>query len=280
MKLGVTVSTYSSKFGPIVFRDGDIAKDVKVIKELGFDGVDLFIDRKSDNEIDELRTLFEGEGIEIAMYIAIFLSEIGLNLSCADEAKRKEYVMEYKNQIMLAQRIGAKRMPVGFIRGAKAENDNMDNCLDRLAKSLDELCDFASNKGIKLCLEPINRYEINTLNNVDECMDFIERYNLNKLGLLLDAFHMNIEEASIEGSILKAGKYIEHFHSPDSHRLATGTGHLNYNSILKTLKKVNYTGYLMVEAFPKPDAYNCAAQSIKFLKGKLSTLEIDGHKEL
>lgn len=273
MKLGITMSTYPSKFGPIVFRDGDIFKNIKTVKELGYDGVDLFADRKSYNEIEALRNAFEAEGIEIAMYLAIFLAEMGLNISCKDEEKRKEYVNEYKGQIEIAKRIGAKRMPVGFIRGGKADDETMDSCLERMAKSLYELCDFAKGKGVKLCLEPINRYEINTLNNVDECIEFVEKYGLDELGLLLDAFHMNIEDVSIEGSIKKAGKRLEHFHSPDSNRLAVGWGHLDYDNILKALDETGYGGYLMVEAFPKPDALSCAVQSAKFFREKVPSLK-------
>lgn len=273
MKLGITLSTYPSKFGPIVFKEGDVFKDIKTIKKLEYDGVDLFTNRKTDQEIDELKRAFENEGIEIAMYLAIFLAEMGLNLSCSDEEKRKKFVKEYKGQIEIARRIGTKRMSVGLMRGAKGDSESMEACLDRLAKSLGELCSFASNKGIKLCLEPINRYEINTLNSVDSSIEFIEKYSLDELGLLLDAFHMNIEDASIEGSIQKAGKRIEHFHSPDSNRLAAGWGHLDYDSILKALIKENYDGYLTIEAFPKPDALSCAVQSAKYFREKLISIK-------
>ena len=103
--------------------------------------------------------------------------------------------------------------------------------------------------------------------------EFVEKYGLDELGLLLDAFHMNIEDVSIEGSIKKAGKRLEHFHSPDSNRLAVGWGHLDYDNILKALDETGYGGYLMVEAFPKPDALSCAVQSAKFFREKVPSLK-------
>jgi 5-keto-L-gluconate epimerase len=273
MKLGVTVSAYATKFGPIVFRGSDIIKNIETIKMLGYEGVDLFADRRSDAEIDALRRAFEDNKIEVAMYLTIFLAEAGLNLSCKDHEKRKGYIKDYKEQIEKAHRLGTKRMPIGFIRGAMADDDTISDNLARLAASLDELCSFADNQDITLCLEPMNRYEINTLNNVDQSLEFIDKYRLDKLGLLLDTFHMNIEEPSIETSIRNAGNKIVHFHSPDSNRLAAGSGHLNYDSILKTLKATGYNGYLILEAFPQPDPITCASMSASFLRRKLAEVE-------
>ena len=273
MKLGVTVSAYDTKFGPIVFRGPNIVKSIITIKKLGYDGVDLFADRRSDKEIEALRRAFEDNKIEVAMYLTIFLAEAGLNLSCKDYEKRKGYIKDYKEQIDKAHLLGTKRMPIGFIRGARAEDDSDTEYLARLAASLDELCSFADNKDITLCLEPMNRYEINTLNSVDQSLEFIDKYQLDKLGLLLDTFHMNIEDASIEASIRNAGNKIAHFHSPDSNRLAAGSGHLNYDSILKVLKATGYNGYLTLEAFPQPDPITCATMSASFLRRKLTELE-------
>lgn len=274
MKLGVTVSAYAAKFGPIVFRDPDIVKSIETIKKLGYDGVDLYMNRRSDEEIETLRCKFEENKLEVASYVPIFLSEGGLNLSCRDSEKREKYIQELEEQIGKAQRIGTKRIPIGFSRGAKAEDENIFDNLARLASTLDELCAFAEVKDITLCLEPINRYEINTLNTVEQSLEFIEKYHLDKLGLLLDLFHMNIEDTSIEGAILQAGNKIAHVHAPDSNRLAAGSGHLNYENILKALDATGYSGYLVLEAFPMPDAISCASMNASFIRQKLAELEV------
>ena len=83
MKLGITISSYATQFGPIVFRDLDILKSIETIKMLGYDGVDFFADRRSDSQIDTLRCDFEENQIEVVMYLTIFLAESGLNLSWA-----------------------------------------------------------------------------------------------------------------------------------------------------------------------------------------------------
>ncbi|HDH06822.1 MAG TPA: sugar phosphate isomerase/epimerase, partial [Thermoproteales archaeon] len=76
--------------------------------------------------------------------------------------------------------------------------------------------------------------------------------NSPSLKLLLDTFHMNIEEPLIEESIKKAGKKIGHFHVADSNRLAPGMGHLDFKSIIGSLKETGYEGFLSAEVIIKP----------------------------
>lgn len=270
MKLGVAVSTYASQFGPIVFRDGALGDNLTTIRTLGYHGVDLFVDYRTDAQLDALRAQFDENNLEVAMYIAIFLAEQGVNLSAQDEQERLESVAAYKQQIINAQRLGSGLMPVGFLRGKRADDDPLEAYYERLAASLKELCDFAVDYDVTVCVEPINRYEINTLNSVEQSLDFITRYGLDDLGLLLDAFHMNIEDRSLTGSILAAGDKIAHFHAPDSNRYAAGTGHLDFPALVDALTQVNYAGYLTLEAFPEPDAETCASTHIEFLKQTLT----------
>ena len=272
MKLGITLSTFPMKNSPVVFCDGLLSKNLSVIKDLGYQGVDLFTDSKSVQEIDELRLIMSDHGLEVAMYIAIFLSEQGVTLSCPNEKKRQKYIDLYRRELEKAHRVGTRLMPVGYLRGVKPTDQTVDDYYTRLADSLKILCEEASSLGITICLEPINRYEINTLNQIDICLDFIRDYQLNHLGLLLNSFHMNIEEASIENSIINAGERVKHFHAPDSNRLAAGDGHLDYDRILQALHTIRYDGYLMLEAFPVPDAISCARTNVDYLNTKLVDL--------
>ena len=268
MKLGITTSTFPDTSGPIVFR-GQLEQHLPAIAELGYSGIDLFVRWLEDADIDRINEQLDNAHLEVAMFVAIFLSQMGVNLSVNDNNDRRKYVAAYKDQIRKGSRLGARLMPIGYLRGARADDDPLEQYYSRLAESLAELCDFAGSLGVILCLEPINRYEINTLNNVEQCLAFIDQYQLNDLGLLLDTFHMNIEDASIEQAILNAGARTKHVHAPDSNRYAAGSGHLNYPSILNALRQVNYDGYLALEAFPEPDAMTCAINTAVFLKANL-----------
>jgi sugar phosphate isomerase/epimerase len=98
-----------------------------------------------------------------------------------------------------------------------------------------------------------------------EGMRFIEAVNLDNLGLMLDLFHMNIEEPRIEEGLRTAGERLWHVHIADSSRQYPGSGHIPYGPIFATLKEMGYQGYISAELFPLPDADTAAIKTIEFL---------------
>jgi sugar phosphate isomerase/epimerase len=275
MKLGITISTYQTKFGPIIFRDGNLRENIKDMTRLGYRGVDLFTDEKTDQELGELRLMFGDGGVEINTYLAIFLAEKGVKLSEINDKKRLRDVDLYKHEIDNAKKIGANSIALGFIRGGYGEEDSYQACADRLAASLEVLGKHADEQGIIIGLEPINRYELNFINSAIEAVAFMKKYNPPGVGLLLDAFHMNIEDVDINEAIRAASGMISNFHAPGSSRLATGSGHLDYDMIIRSLNETGYDGYLTLEAFAKPDSISCAKESADFLREKISALNLD-----
>jgi sugar phosphate isomerase/epimerase len=94
----------------------------------------------------------------------------------------------------------------------------------------------------------------------------MERLAIPGLKLMPDVFHMNIEDASIEGNLQKYIAHIAYVHFADSNRLAPGWGHLDFGSIVDALHDVGYTGWTSVEILPKPDPDSAARQAIQFLR--------------
>jgi len=268
MKFGISVSTFPTKFGPIVFSGSDIGHNLETIKKLGYDGVDLFIHQLSEGELKDLQEILSSLELEVSLVAAIFLAEQGVNLSHPNPNNRVEAVAKFKRQIETAGFLNTN-MPIGFIRGNKSADESNQSYEKRLADSLRELADYAAKYSVELLLEPINRYEVNTILRVEEAVAFLEKHGLAAIKILPDTFHMNIEEASIEKAFGLAGEKIGHIHITDSNRLAPGQGHLNYDSILGSIKKTGYNGYLTIEAFPVPSAYECAKQGIGYLKQKI-----------
>ncbi|HBL74228.1 MAG: hypothetical protein A2W90_17905 [Bacteroidetes bacterium GWF2_42_66] len=265
MKIGVCISTFPSKSGPIVFSGNNIGENLKVIRELGYDGVDLFSHKLDSFEVDAISETLKTTGLKVAIFAPIWLTENGSFLSERDHDSRIRAIARYKTQIDVASKLGAN-MPLGYSRGNRHEDEPDKMYQVRLAESLKEVTEYADGKGVKLFLEPINRYEMNTFNRVDQALEFITKYKLGSMQLLLDMFHMNIEEKSIEKAIGLAGPMAGHIHIPDSNRLAPGEGHLDYKSIFNSLAKIKYNGFLSIEAFPVPSAYECAKNGIQFLK--------------
>jgi len=139
----------------------------------------------------------------------------------------------------------------------------LQECVAAAAKACPER---ERRKGVRFALEPLNRYETDLIHTVAEGLDLIERVGADNLGLLLDTFHMNIEEPVIEDSIRAAGDRIFHFHVADSNRWHPGAGHLDFKSILDTLFATGYQGYVSGEFMPLPDADTSAERSVAYLR--------------
>ncbi len=139
--------------------------------------------------------------------------------------------------------------------------------MDWLVEALRECCRAAQPFGVRLALEPINRYETSLINNIDQGIELVERIEMENFGLLLDTFHMNIEESQIEDSIHQCGERIFHFHVADSNRWYPGAGHLDFKSILAALAATGFRGWVSGEFLPRPDAQTAAREGIRFLRG-------------
>ena len=109
-------------------------------------------------------------------------------------------------------------------------------------------------------------YETTLINQVAQGLELIETVGADNLGLLLDTFHMNIEEPSIEESICACGERIFHFHVADSNRWYPGAGHLDFRSILRSLLDTGYTGFISGEHRPDPAAEIAAQRGIDYLR--------------
>ena len=123
-------------------------------------------------------------------------------------------------------------------------------------------------------MEPINRYEVNIFNCLKDIADFLLKYESRidpkRIGILADTFHMNIEEPVIEDSLKRYSRLIRHIHFADSNRWPPGYGHIDFKSIMKTLKSTGYNGYISFEMLPMPDPETAAREGIGCIK-KLST---------
>ena len=268
MKYGIALATFQLEFGDfgrIAFHGKDIKENLKVIKQLGYDGIDLFTKQMSDEDLKDIKTTINKLNLEVPLFVAIFLSQQGVNLSDSDEKNRLESIKKFKEQINYASMFGSK-MPLGFIRGNMKKDDLETDYQVRLADSLQQLSEFAEDRGVKIVFEPINHHEVNSFLRVDQSIAFLEKYHLDKLELLIDTYHMNIEESSIEDAIKMASSRIGHVHITDSNGRAPGDGHLDYKAILQALKDVDYEGFLSSESFPLPSSYENGKRGIEHLK--------------
>jgi sugar phosphate isomerase/epimerase len=167
--------------------------------------------------------------------------------------------------VPVAEKMGALII-VGLIRGIGGRCEAADE-RRWMIEGLRHCAGKAADRGVSIAMEPLNRYETTLINTVAEGLSVIEETGANNLGLLLDTFHMNIEEPSIHRSIETCGDRIFHFHVADSNRWYPGAGHLDFSTILKTLLDTGYSGFVSGEFMPDPEASVSASRAIAHLRG-------------
>ena len=264
MKKSIVVSISSTKFSALAFKE-DFEKSIRKVAELGFDGAELAVRNPKDLKVNDVINIIKENNLEVpAIGTGQAYGEEGLSFSDPDEAIRKMAVKRINNQIIFASHFNAQVI-IGLIRGIIKENVDKTEAEEWTIDCLRKCIEFAKEYNIRLTLEPVNRYESNFINTLNEGIEFIKRVGASNLGLLADTFHMNIEEVSIYDSIVQAKDYITHVHFADSNRWAPGCGHIDFKKVIETLKKIDYQGYVSAEILPFPDPDSCARFTAKTL---------------
>jgi D-psicose/D-tagatose/L-ribulose 3-epimerase len=124
--------------------------------------------------------------------------------------------------------------------------------LERSIACVKEISKVAEDYGITYCLEIVNRFEHFLLNTAEEGVAYVDEVGSPNVKLLLDAFHMNIEEDSVGAAITSVGNRLGHFHIGETNRKTPGQGHMPWDEIAQALKKINYQGRVVMEPFVKP----------------------------
>lgn len=231
--------------------DMPLADAIALAASVGFDGVELAIANPLDVDLAGLENTLATYGLDVpALGTGAAYAE-GLSLSHQDPSRREGAVARLKAHVDLAASLGAAVI-VGLVCGRAADGLAREGALACIKECLREVARYAAPRGVRLLLEPLNRYETDLLNTVADARAMVEAAGDN-VGLLIDTFHMNIEEPSIAGSIRDAASRVWHVHVADSNRWAPGYGHLDFQAIVEALHEVGYRGYLSGEMMHRPD---------------------------
>ena len=266
MKHSVVLSTHAATFDAVALKGG-LEVSVAKIAGWGYDGVELAIRDPRLVEAGELERVVSGHGLAVpAIGTGQAWGEEKLSFTSDNASVREAAVERIKSHIPLAARLEAVII-IGLIRGITPSGQIHERSMEYLIEAIRECAAAAGGIGVRLALEPLNRYETDLVHTVAEGLDLVERIGADNFGLLLDTFHMNIEEPMIEDSIRACGDRIFHFHVADSNRWYPGAGHLDFKAILGTLAATGYQGFVSGEFKPLPDADMAAERSIGYLRG-------------
>jgi D-psicose/D-tagatose/L-ribulose 3-epimerase len=253
MQLGVNLWVWEA---PIT--DDVVARRVPQAAEMGFDAVEFPLEEANSFDYGAARDLLDEHDLDAALVVAM-TEDRDLLVDDPDvRANGREYV---RDAIDAADALGSEVVcgPLYSAVGRtwRLEEDERDEPLDLLAEQLTELSEYADDRGITLCVEPLNRFETSFLNTVEQSMEVMDRVDHPACALLLDTFHMNIEEKSLADAIRLAGDDIGHFHACGNDRGAPGNGTIDWDGVAAALDEVGYDEQAVIESFT-PDVESIA----------------------
>jgi len=268
-KTSFATSPKTSSFSPLLFA-GRLNDALRFASETGFDAIEISLCTASDIQPKIFTTALSDYGLSVsAIATGRICLEDGLCLSNPNAKVLSQIKDRLLSIVELAAALKAAVI-IGGVRGKLTGSEAEQNVQRSKAVSvLQECADLASNKGVTMLIEPINRYETNFINSLKDALSLMEDINSPSVKLLLDTFHMNIEEADMFTSILTAGPKLGYIHIADNNRLAPGQGHINFPAIIHTLTEIGYAGFLSAEILPLPDDITALEQTSRYLNSVL-----------
>ncbi|MBQ8684029.1 MAG: sugar phosphate isomerase/epimerase [Clostridia bacterium] len=246
-KLGIFLNFWEQTWA------ADHAKYVRKAAKLGFDVLEFQAQallELSDSRLDELKALAVAEGVELTYSLGL---DKAYDISSSDPAIR-EGGIEYLSAIMdkVAYMGGRIISGVSYAGWGVPDGDfDKEELFANSVASMKVLGAKAASLGITYGIEVVNRFEGVLLNTAAEAVKYVEAVGLPNVGILLDTYHMNIEEESIGGAIRLVGDKLVGFHVGENNRTCPGCGkgHLDWDEIFGALKTIGYTGRIVAEPF-------------------------------
>lgn len=231
-KLGVCTWT----FGPIA-----LPEVASKLQRLGFDGLELHGDLGFKPA--EVQQILSDHGLEV-----FSLTPANVDLAHPDSGVRVKALEYYLRLVDFAAELGCPLVCCHGDVGRIAPLAPMEQEWDWLVENTATVCDHAATAGTALVFEVLNRYESHLVNTAAEALFLLRQVGRPNLKVLLDAYHMNIEEPDLAGAILETDQNLGLFHVADSNRQGLGYGHIRFPELIKALYAVAYSGPIVVEA--------------------------------
>ena len=234
-----------------------IEKTVERLAKFGYDGIEIK-GEPSEYDVGALTELFSSYNLEVGSVCGMWPWEPAEHMNSRDLANPNEKVrvkaIEYaKTALEFGNKLGAKAF-ICVVGGCGKTTQLHEKEWQFGVDSVKKLGKTAIDTGVTIAIEPINRYELFLINNVYDGLKFVKDVNSEGIKLMLDTFHMNIEEADPPASIRIAGKQLIHLHVGDSNRQSVGRGHTDFKGIIHSLKEIGFKGYMAMEPLPPTSA--------------------------
>jgi D-psicose/D-tagatose/L-ribulose 3-epimerase len=242
--------------------DERLARLAPMVKEMGFDVIELQVESPGDWDPGRAADVLSEHGLGASL-CAVMPPGRDLLGTDSEVAATQDYL---RHCVDVAERIGSPAVggPLYSAVGRTwlLDGDGRRRTIGRLAEALSPVAEYAGEHGVRLALEPLNRYETSLINTAEQGLEVVEAVGSPALGLLLDTYHMNIEEKSPAEAFRLAGQHLVHVHACGSDRGAPGRDHLDWPAIVAALREIAYEGAICIESFTSENETIALAASI------------------
>lgn len=231
------------KYGVCTWTFGEepLRNVVERLSGLGYDGIELAGDLKR-YKAQDVKALMDDYGMNV-----LSLTPDNVDPAHPNRDIREEALSYYCRLLDFAAELGSPIVcchgAVGRVRALLGQSEEWNYYLQTVRK----IGQRAEGQGVRVALEVLNRYESHLLNTAGQAVRFVNELKTKNVGILLDAYHMNIEEGDPRAALHEAGSHLVLFHVADSNRRAVGRGHTDFPGLMKTLKSIGYAGPVVIE---------------------------------
>nr|WP_230980288.1 sugar phosphate isomerase/epimerase family protein [Oryzicola mucosus] len=231
----------------------------KKMREHGFDFVELLVPEPGELDLAETKRALDDAGLGVVLAARVNLQR---NLASADSEAHKAGIEYLKYTVDCAVGLGASIVggpltgnPLVFAGRAPQPVDETERLArkERCVAGLREAGDFAADANVVLAVEPLNRFESDVLCTTQQAMELLDAVDHPAVQLMLDTFHMHMEESSLAEAIRLGGSRLAHFQANENHRGFPGTGSTDWVAVCRALHEVGYKGPISLEPFRRVD---------------------------
>lgn len=267
MKICYQVATPDVAIEPSVTAfQGELSHSFKKLKEFGYDGVELMTLNPLELDWDEVKNEAEKNGIDVVLVCTgeIF-GQKKLSFMDKDVQVREEAIKRVKEIIDFASHLGAN-INIGRVRGQYCDELPKEVSYKYAIDAFKNISDYASKKNVMIGLENVTLMQTNFVNTIEEAVQVVKDVDKDNFKIMMDVFHLNIEEKDMFQVIKRYSKYNMHVHLADNNRRYPGHCGLDFKKIIKAFKDTGYDGAFCTEIFQIPDQEEAAKGAIKHLR--------------
>ena len=248
----------------------ELDRRMERLAALGYDGVELSASHPPPYPAGAIADLAERHRLPVVSLLTGWsYPNEGLCLSSPDARVRDRAVERLDTYVEQAARLGAL-MVVGLMQGLRSDEPDEAIAGERIAEALGRVARTAEARGVSVVIEPVNHLQVGFHNSAAEAAALVERVGSPAFGYMLDTFHLNIEERSVEEAICHHAPHARHVHLCETNGALFGTGGLAFDRVLAGLDAAGYDGWVSVKVYRRAGWEEAARASAEFL-GALGT---------